>query len=163
MRTTTLCSDHTASHSRRQQYFQFSSSCSRRERYEEQKSSTPIIRIHRLLTEYADSRHIGFQLREHSSLMNYGHSALRQALHNFDLSFQFPGIATYLKIRSQEICTLPRHNTAYRGNSVPTLAPLIDPISKGQEVLYSFILGEMIDKSDSLTRNFGSKLSLYLA
>jgi len=70
-------------------------------RYEEQKYSTPIIHVHRLLTEYAGSKRGGFPSREHSSLMNYGHSALRQALHNFDLSFQFPGNAAELKFEAK--------------------------------------------------------------
>ena len=89
-------------------------------RYGEQKSSTPIIHVHRLLTEYADSKNGRFPSREHSSLMNYGHSALRQAFHNFDLSFQFPGIATELEMRSQEICDLLGYNAECCGNSAST-------------------------------------------
>jgi len=70
-----------------------------------------------------------------------------------------------VKIRSQEICAHLGYNAAYIGNSAPTyrdnlLVPLIDPISKDQEVLYFFTLGKRIDKSDRLTRNFGTKLSL---
>jgi len=59
-----------------------------------EKSSTPIINVHRLLNEYAESRQREFPLKEHSSFMNYGHSVLRQVLHNFDFPFRFSKIAT---------------------------------------------------------------------
>jgi hypothetical protein len=61
-------------HSQRLKYIQFSST---ENRYEEEESSTLVIHVHRLLTEYVDSRQLGFPSTKQSSFMNYEHSVLR--------------------------------------------------------------------------------------